>query len=73
MPASSENSRSSCCERARKGTSISSEDRNTTQIIEPMVAMPCCTPGWRAAAAIASVSSTSVPSVTMPKRRSSSA
>ena len=73
MPASSENSRSICCERAMKGTSSSSEARKTTQIIEPTAAMPCCAIGSWLAAAMATVSRIQVPAATVPSRRSTAA
>src|SRR5256885_12838372 len=70
MAASSENSRMICCDFDRKGTSSSSDARKTYQIIEPMAAMLCCTPGARAAAASAMVSRIQVLTVTTQKRRS---
>src|SRR2546429_7799767 len=73
IAASSENSRMICCDFDRNGTSSSSDARNTYQIIDPIDAMLCCTPGTRDAAASARVSSTQVPIVTMPKRRNTMA
>ena len=69
IAASSENSRMKFCERARNGTSSSSEPRNTYQTIEPMSAMLCGMPGRRDAVPIAIVSSAQVDTATTPKRR----
>src|SRR5438105_12397275 len=56
IAASSENSRMICCDFDRNGTSSNKDARNTYQIIDPMAAMLCCTPGACAAAASAIVS-----------------
>ena len=69
IAASSENSRMICCDFDKNGTSSSSDARNTYQIIEPIDAMLCCTPGACSAAASANVSSIQVPMATTPKRR----
>jgi hypothetical protein len=70
IAASSENSRMKVCERARNGTSSSSDARNTYQIIEPTSAMLCGMPARLFDTPSASVSSDQVATVTMPKRRS---
>src|SRR5437868_2222723 len=70
MAASSENSRMICCDFDRKGTSSSSDARNTYQIIEPIASMLCCTPGACDAAASATVSKIQVLMATTQKRRS---
>ena len=73
MPASIANSRITFCERAMKGTSSTTEAKNTPQITGPTPASGCTSAGMVGIMATASVSSASVASVTRQKRRITSA